>query len=539
MAQTDGAAASVPSVILHVTGFGRFRGVDDNPSASLVRSLPVGTPLADGAAVISDVAVVEVSAAAADEALATIRDQVAVPSSSPSSSSSSSPPLHRVLLHFGVAAGAPCFFLEQQAFNDKSFRIPDERGYQPREEPIDVSEGAIGTTRATDLPTEALAAALAARGHAVQASKDPGRFLCNYIYYRSQQTASQLTAAAAAAGGAAVSSRGVVHPLFVHVPSADVADTAAQTRFALDLIEEITAVLTRGTAREGAVASASASSSASASALDLDEAILAAKSGLVPGGGAAAAAGAAGSASLRGTERAAPAAATPAPAPSPAPSSLPPLWTSLEALGFSANACAAAVRAMGPHAPVEEAVEWVLSHPEADAEPASAPSPSPSPAPAPSPLASLLSGLTFALGGPAGAGGGSGGSGSPAAPHQVFTRLKMVIVVRSDLEMTKGKIAAQACHVALKCVRQLNKRADYRPLVASWEAHGEPIVILRGEGLGHLQALKAAADEAGVPAYFIHDAGRTQVEPGTATVLGLGPAEETRIDSVTGSLKLL
>jgi peptidyl-tRNA hydrolase len=527
MAQTDGAAASVPSVILHVTGFGRFRGVEDNPSASLVRSLPVGTPLADGAAVISDVAVVEVSAAAADEALATIRDQVAVPPPPPSSSSSSSSPLHHVLLHFGVAAGAPCFFLEQQAFNDKSFRIPDERGYQPREEPIDVSEGAIGTTRATDLPTEALAAALAARGHAVQASKDPGRFLCNYIYYRSQQTASQLTAAAAAAGGAAFSPRGVVHPLFVHVPSADVADTAAQTRFALDLIEEITAVLTRGPAREGAVASASSS----ASALDLDEAILAAKSGLVHGGGAAAG-GAGGSASLRGTERA-------APAPSPAPSSLPPLWTSLEALGFSANACAAAVRAMGPHAPVEEAVEWVLSHPEADAEPASAPSPSPSPAPAPSPLASLLSGLTFALGGPAGAGGGSGGSGSPAAPHQVFTRLKMVIVVRSDLEMTKGKIAAQACHVALKCVRQLNKRADYRPLVASWEAHGEPIVILRGEGLGHLQALKAAADEAGVPAYFIHDAGRTQVEPGTATVLGLGPAEETRIDSVTGSLKLL
>jgi peptidyl-tRNA hydrolase len=43
----------------------------------------------------------------------------------------------------------------------------------------------------------------------------------------------------------------------------------------------------------------------------------------------------------------------------------------------------------------------------------------------------------------------------------------------------------------------------------------------------------------GVCAKIIHDAGRTQIASGTATVLGVGPGPRSMIDKITGGLKLL
>ena len=42
----------------------------------------------------------------------------------------------------------------------------------------------------------------------------------------------------------------------------------------------------------------------------------------------------------------------------------------------------------------------------------------------------------------------------------------------------------------------------------------------------------------GVNAAIIHDAGRTQIAAGSATVLGLGPAPKAVLDQITGDLKL-
>ena len=38
---------------------------------------------------------------------------------------------------------------------------------------------------------------------------------------------------------------------------------------------------------------------------------------------------------------------------------------------------------------------------------------------------------------------------------------------------------------------------------------------------------------------WVDDAGRTQVEPGSATCIGIGPAPESEVDKVTGGLKML
>ena len=39
--------------------------------------------------------------------------------------------------------------------------------------------------------------------------------------------------------------------------------------------------------------------------------------------------------------------------------------------------------------------------------------------------------------------------------------------------------------------------------------------------------------------YLVRDAGHTQVEPGSVTVLGMGPDLNWKLDQITGSLKLL
>lgn len=51
--------------------------------------------------------------------------------------------------------------------------------------------------------------------------------------------------------------------------------------------------------------------------------------------------------------------------------------------------------------------------------------------------------------------------------------------------------------------------------------------------------LRRNARNAGITAEVIHDAGRTQIESGSLTVLGVGPAPKSQVDKVTGHLKLL
>ncbi len=54
-----------------------------------------------------------------------------------------------------------------------------------------------------------------------------------------------------------------------------------------------------------------------------------------------------------------------------------------------------------------------------------------------------------------------------------------------------------------------------------------------------MQILQAQAISLGLCAQVIHDAGRTQIASGSATVLGVGPGPKSVIDKVTGHLKLL
>lgn len=152
--------------------------------------------------------------------------------------------------------------------------------------------------------------------------------------------------------------------------------------------------------------------------------------------------------------------------------------------------------------------------------------------------------------------------------------VKLVLVVRTDLGMTKGmllcmvyrtlrtktslskqvsncmlnyanlslflvgKIAAQASHATLACYKYFLTHAPDSPILRQWERMGQAKIALQIKGEDELLTLQAQAMSLGLCARVIQDAGRTQIASGSRTVLGvLGP--KSVVDGVTGHLKLL
>ncbi|KPI43628.1 Peptidyl-tRNA hydrolase 2 [Cyphellophora attinorum] len=116
--------------------------------------------------------------------------------------------------------------------------------------------------------------------------------------------------------------------------------------------------------------------------------------------------------------------------------------------------------------------------------------------------------------------------------------VKLMLVVRTDLGMTKGKIAAQCGHATLAVYRALTANSSASAMLRRWESHGQPKIAVKCESEDQLLMLQGQAISLGLPAKVIRDAGRTQIEANSATVLGvLGP--KGLVDQVTGGLKLL
>ncbi|MDO8427788.1 MAG: peptidyl-tRNA hydrolase Pth2 [Candidatus Diapherotrites archaeon] len=115
---------------------------------------------------------------------------------------------------------------------------------------------------------------------------------------------------------------------------------------------------------------------------------------------------------------------------------------------------------------------------------------------------------------------------------------KQIIVVRADLKMGRGKQVAQGSHACLEAYKKALTQDE--EMVAEWESQGMPKIVLKVNSEKELLDLfeKLKRNFQGYPA-LIKDAGRTQIEPGTITCLGIGPVRETEIDKFVSSLKLL
>jgi len=114
---------------------------------------------------------------------------------------------------------------------------------------------------------------------------------------------------------------------------------------------------------------------------------------------------------------------------------------------------------------------------------------------------------------------------------------KMVIVVRSDLGLSKGKTAAQVAHAAVNCAFASKKKDP--ETFENWMQCAYPKIVLKADDEKELFEIKAVADAMGIVNSVITDAGRTEIAPGTITCLGLGPDTVARMDKVTGELSML
>ncbi|XP_062556030.1 uncharacterized protein LOC134220884 [Armigeres subalbatus] len=114
---------------------------------------------------------------------------------------------------------------------------------------------------------------------------------------------------------------------------------------------------------------------------------------------------------------------------------------------------------------------------------------------------------------------------------------KMVLVVRSDLGLRKGKIASQCSHAAVLCY--MRSASVNKVKLHLWLRQGQPKIVVKVDSLEEMQQIARLASDKNVVAEIVRDAGRTQVSSGTETVLGIGPDLSNVVDSFTGHLRLL
>jgi|RhiMethySRZTD1v2_1073278.scaffolds.fasta_scaffold3457081_1 PTH2 family peptidyl-tRNA hydrolase len=114
---------------------------------------------------------------------------------------------------------------------------------------------------------------------------------------------------------------------------------------------------------------------------------------------------------------------------------------------------------------------------------------------------------------------------------------KQVIIVRRDVNMGTGKIAAQVAHAAVMGAEKV--KASRRNWFSSWFGAGQAKVVVKVKNIEELMEVRKQAEELFLPVVQVQDSGLTQIPSGTITCVGIGPAPSELVDKVTLGLKLL
>ena len=112
--------------------------------------------------------------------------------------------------------------------------------------------------------------------------------------------------------------------------------------------------------------------------------------------------------------------------------------------------------------------------------------------------------------------------------------LVIYLVVRKDLKMQTGKIAAQCGHAIEHLVLHTPKQVMHE-----YRNHGQSKVALQVQTLEDLQFIESECIQGRIQTYIVEDQGRTQVPAGSQTVLGIGPVRKENVPNAVAALKLL
>lgn len=143
-----------------ITGFEPFGGASVNPALEAVKKLD-GVELEGGVIVTCEVPVTRY------EAIRAVSE--AIEKHQPS-----------YVITVGQAAGRTAITPERIAINVDDFRIPDNGGNQPVDEPID-EEGPVAYF--STLPIKAITRKLQENGIPCQVSNTAGTYVCNHLFY--------------------------------------------------------------------------------------------------------------------------------------------------------------------------------------------------------------------------------------------------------------------------------------------------------------------------------------------------------------------
>lgn len=128
--------------------------------------------------------------------------------------------------------------------------------------------------------------------------------------------------------------------------------------------------------------------------------------------------------------------------------------------------------------------------------------------------------------------------------------IRQVIVVRHDLNMRRGKLAAQASHGSIASLTRAPGAEivstpsgpklciPLAPEMHAWLSGRFKKICVYVKSEEELLALEQSAKSHGLDTQLIKDAGLTEFGEPTYTVLSIGPHEKSKLDPVTGHLPL-
>lgn len=127
-----------------------------------------------------------------------------------------------------------------------------------------------------------------------------------------------------------------------------------------------------------------------------------------------------------------------------------------------------------------------------------------------------------------------------------FSKTKQVIIMRSDLNLSTGKLMAQASHASLSAVLNKNTSKDIKELCipitdeeSEWFNERFTKVVLSVGSEEELMKIYHSAVDAGLNVSRpIIDAGFTELDKPTLTCIAIGPNLRESIDLITGTLRV-